>query len=391
MNPRHLLIIAILIILLTSYSSSDYLKCTCLGKCHGRDVEQSVTKHLKTFSLDTGKCLARAKKAFGGHCGGLADCTSGCVELDINLECEGVRTRASSCCKDWCSGFSGDEEYCGCIQSCEAGCRTSELTGQIISVLQYIAVVIVAIMLAVNGIKFIASDSPHDRDQAKASIRYILIALIILAIVTYMVTALFFPVRVPGGDTSVDDCTATNVAPSAVTLLPGTVLGSPVSPVPTCSSAYYLRTSPTSGTCKWHDGIDLAVACGTSMVAPVTGRVVRAGSISGYGNAVVINIADSDVIVFTAHMESVSVGVGDEVVAGSTNIGKSGDTGTPGSCHIHLGTHTGYTSGVPSLDKCCGISCGDCKGPCSQDPRNYFTMFGTCAQNSPCTGTVCYT
>jgi len=444
MNTRHLLIIILAIISLISHSSSDYLECTCTGQCHGRDVEQSVTKLFEFWSTsEDEECIEMAQRAYGGHCGGLADCTSGCSNVSAELSCGEAKyyiasgtgsisdtltwemkagdecvggpnvvaldpcgencecssetnkcwptgtALGSQCCVDWCSGFSGDPPaYFNCLQSCEAGCKTSELTGQLLSVFQYIAVIIAAIMLAVNGLKFITSESPHDRNRAKASIRYIIIALIVLAIVFYMITALFFPVRVPGGDTIMNTCTTTEVATDTVTLPSGAAIASPLSTTPVCSSAYYLRDL---GTCKWHDGIDLAVACGTPMVAPATGKVVRAGWVSGYGNTVVINIPDSDVIVFTAHMESVSVSVGDEVAAGSTNIGKSGDTGTPGSCHIHLGTHTGYTSGVPSLDKCCGESCGNCKGSCSQDPRGYFTMFGTCAQNSPCSSTVCYT
>jgi len=214
MKPRHLLILAIVIIFLTPYSFSYQVICTCTGECHGRDVEQSAARRKDLYSIsEEEECLQRAKTSFGAHCGGLTNCNSGCVELGINIECEEVKTKASSCCKDWCTGFSGDEEYCGCIQSCEANCRTNELIGQLISILQYISVVIVAIMLAINGIKFITSDSPYDRDQAKASIRYVIIALIILALVTYIATTIFFPVRVPGGDTSLkdEDCTSFEV------------------------------------------------------------------------------------------------------------------------------------------------------------------------------------
>ena len=220
MKTWQLLIIAIILISFIQYSFSDVLMCTCTGQCHGRAIEQSVSKRYELLSGDEeDKCIERAKKAFGGHCGGLTDCKSDCVELDIDAECEDVKSMASSCCKEWCSGFSGDDEYCSCIQSCEALCSTNELSNQIISAVQYIAAIIVAIMLAVNGIKFITSDSPYDRDQAKQSIRYLITALVILAIVTYIITAMFFPVQVPGGDTSLgDDCASVELTPKDICL-----------------------------------------------------------------------------------------------------------------------------------------------------------------------------
>ncbi|MBU4341788.1 MAG: hypothetical protein KJ928_04260, partial [Candidatus Altiarchaeota archaeon] len=183
MKPRHLLIIAMVGILLVPYSSSDeFVKCTCAGKCHGRDVKQSATKLYEVFSISEGEeCFQRAKRSFGAHCGGLANCNSGCVEADkipLNFDCGGplrdIRAgdgctlslfcgencecdsqantcwpkdlpKASKCCMDWCSGFLADKPaYYGCIQSCEAGCRTNDLTNQFISVFQYIAVVIAA-------------------------------------------------------------------------------------------------------------------------------------------------------------------------------------------------------------------------------------------------------
>ncbi|MBU4266188.1 MAG: hypothetical protein KKE96_03070, partial [Candidatus Altiarchaeota archaeon] len=180
MKPRHLLIIAMVGILLVPYSSSDeFVKCTCTGKCQGRDVNQSATKLYEVFSIsEEEECFQRAKKAFGGHCGSLAQCNSGCAEaskVPLNFDCGGDKRagdkcglangcgencgcdsdtdtcwplaipEASTCCKDWCSGFLADKPaYYGCIQSCEAGCRTNDLTNQFISVFQYIAVVIAA-------------------------------------------------------------------------------------------------------------------------------------------------------------------------------------------------------------------------------------------------------
>ncbi len=262
MKPRYLLIIIISIILLAHYSFSQHVKCTCTGKCHGRDVEQSVSRRYDLAiprTLETAECLERDEKAFGAHCGGLSSCSSGCVEFNKEFHCGEVNTggeiaivgteiyagdpcyvglcgencecdsetlscwpkaiSASQCCREWCSGFSNKPPaYYGCIQSCESRCGTNELIKQIISLVQYISVIIAAIMLAVNGIKFITSDSPYDRDQAKHSIRYILTALIILALVTYIATAIFLPVRVPGGDTSIDGCTSIALTPEDVCL-----------------------------------------------------------------------------------------------------------------------------------------------------------------------------
>lgn len=90
----------------------------------------------------------------------------------------------------------------------------------------------------------------------------------------------------------------------------------------------------------WHQGLDLvnSVGRGDPVYAGVNGRVVVAGSGSG-GNRVVIETTDSSQRFVFMHLDSIHRDVrqvGTAVMA-DTQIGTMGDTGSPGSVHLHLG------------------------------------------------------
>ncbi len=97
----------------------------------------------------------------------------------------------------------------------------------------------------------------------------------------------------------------------------------------------------------FHDGVDLAVATGTTVHAAQQGRVVVAGWNGGYGNYVRINhgtIGNTHLESFYGHLSRIDVRIG-QGVAHSQRIGLSGSTGKSTGPHVHFGVHA---DGKPS-------------------------------------------
>jgi murein DD-endopeptidase MepM/ murein hydrolase activator NlpD len=83
-----------------------------------------------------------------------------------------------------------------------------------------------------------------------------------------------------------------------------------------------------------HLGLDLASTARAPVPAPNSGRVVFAGWMSLYGNAVVIDHGYG-LLSLCGHMSTVEVAAGDRVTKGD-RIGTSGTTGLAGGDHLHL-------------------------------------------------------
>jgi murein DD-endopeptidase MepM/ murein hydrolase activator NlpD len=83
-----------------------------------------------------------------------------------------------------------------------------------------------------------------------------------------------------------------------------------------------------------HLGLDLASTARAPVPAPNSGRVVFAGWMSLYGNAVIIDHGYG-LLSLCGHMSTVDVAAGDRVTKGD-RIGTSGTTGLAGGDHLHL-------------------------------------------------------
>ena len=111
----------------------------------------------------------------------------------------------------------------------------------------------------------------------------------------------------------------------------------------TMTSGYGYRT--LFGATKLHNGIDIAGASGTAILAARAGTVVYAGwDNSGYGNLVVIE-HDNNTHTYYAHNSAIYVSVGDTVEQGET-IAAMGATGRVTGVHCHFEIRSGSYSGL---------------------------------------------
>jgi murein DD-endopeptidase MepM/ murein hydrolase activator NlpD len=100
-------------------------------------------------------------------------------------------------------------------------------------------------------------------------------------------------------------------------------------------SSGYGDTHPYFGKPRFHDAVDIVAEEGASIVAPAAGRVVHANLNEGnYGAVLEIDHGDGLVTRY-AHLKTIEVAVGQQVVAGQL-IAKVGNTGISTGPHLHL-------------------------------------------------------
>ncbi|WP_277184702.1 M23 family metallopeptidase [Caballeronia sp. BR00000012568055] len=100
------------------------------------------------------------------------------------------------------------------------------------------------------------------------------------------------------------------------------------------SSSFGNRLDPFSGHPSFHPGVDLVAPTGTPIRAAAKGRVIYAGPMPGYGNAVDIDHGNGYVTRY-AHASKIEVRVGQTVQPGE-EIAKVGSTGRSTGPHLHF-------------------------------------------------------
>jgi murein DD-endopeptidase MepM/ murein hydrolase activator NlpD len=83
-----------------------------------------------------------------------------------------------------------------------------------------------------------------------------------------------------------------------------------------------------------HEGIDIAVAEGTAVVAAAAGTVIYAGWLGGYGNLVVVDHGGGISTAY-AHNSAYATSVGQSVSQGQV-VSYSGNTGNSSGPHVHF-------------------------------------------------------
>lgn len=156
--------------------------------------------------------------------------------------------------------------------------------------------------------------------------------------------------QLPSSPSSAGD-TLAGLAPGADLPVAGAVAGTPVvqtpNPAPAAaapsatsptaarvSSGFGWRSDPIDGATKFHKGLDLALAQGTTVYAPAEGQVESVGQQTGYGLTVVVRHGNGFETRY-AHLSAASVRPGDTVAAGEP-IAQTGNTGRSTGAHLHL-------------------------------------------------------
>ena len=93
---------------------------------------------------------------------------------------------------------------------------------------------------------------------------------------------------------------------------------------------------PVDGVGAYHNGTDIAAACGRPVFAATGGKIVDAGYQGSYGNWVLIDHGNG-VETGYAHNSKLLVDAGQTVVAGEI-IAVVGTTGASSGCHVHFET-----------------------------------------------------
>lgn len=109
------------------------------------------------------------------------------------------------------------------------------------------------------------------------------------------------------------------------------------------TSEFGKRTSPIYGTQQFHQGLDIANAIGTPVVAPANGTVSETGYNSGYGHYIMIQHGYGMVTLY-GHLSKVVVHDGQRVKKGEL-IGNVGNTGSSTGPHLHYEVRI---NGVPT-------------------------------------------
>ncbi|MEN9242718.1 MAG: M23 family metallopeptidase [Thermostichus sp. DG02_3_bins_51] len=104
-------------------------------------------------------------------------------------------------------------------------------------------------------------------------------------------------------------------------------------PVP-ITSGFGMRVHPIRGQPEFHAGVDLGASMGTPILASLSGKVLKAGSLGGLGIAVVLEHGGNRRTRY-GHMSEVAVAAGEQVKQGSV-IGYVGASGEVTGPHLHF-------------------------------------------------------
>jgi murein DD-endopeptidase MepM/ murein hydrolase activator NlpD len=108
------------------------------------------------------------------------------------------------------------------------------------------------------------------------------------------------------------------------------------------TSDFGFRLDPFTAERKSHEGLDIANAAGTGVVAPADGVVVYAAAENGYGNVLVLDHGFG-IKTRYGHLSKIEVRLGDRIKRGQL-IASIGNTGRSTGPHLHYEVRV---NGVP--------------------------------------------
>lgn len=101
------------------------------------------------------------------------------------------------------------------------------------------------------------------------------------------------------------------------------------------TSLFGWRTHPISGTQRLHTGTDIGAAMGTPVLAALSGRVILADMMGGYGLSIALEHNNGIQQTLYAHLSEIFVKPGDTIQQGAV-IGRVGSTGASTGPHLHF-------------------------------------------------------
>jgi murein DD-endopeptidase MepM/ murein hydrolase activator NlpD len=111
------------------------------------------------------------------------------------------------------------------------------------------------------------------------------------------------------------------------------------------TSLFGWRIHPISGASRMHTGTDIGAPMGTPVMAALSGRVILADMMGGYGLTVAIEHDNGARQTLYAHMSELFVKPGDLVNQGSV-VGRVGSTGASTGPHLHFELRQMTTDGT---------------------------------------------
>jgi len=114
------------------------------------------------------------------------------------------------------------------------------------------------------------------------------------------------------------------------------------------TSVFGWRIHPISGEYRFHAGTDLGAPEGTPVIAAVSGQVVTADFLGGYGLTVILKHEKGDESLY-GHLSEIFVKPGDRVEQGNV-IGRVGNTGNSTGPHLHFEWRHLTSDGLVAVD-----------------------------------------
>lgn len=183
---------AALLMLTTAAAVYKAVNCGVVGAPCGSGGTPTVKcKHTPAGVPDPLDCGAACGKA----CGEQTSCIAAFNSADVASDCK-------TCCDgDACSTFSmgafdvlvcaiTPTKNCACYQACVGKCVADTQFCQAVALLRTIAGIIAAIVITINGVKFIISEDPNSRDEAKTGVWYGIVGGLVVIVAPTLVAAI---------------------------------------------------------------------------------------------------------------------------------------------------------------------------------------------------------